>query len=131
MDFLPYVDGEPITLARLFGWFFAPVAWLMGISEWSEAITAGELLGTKLILNELIAYTKLAALPEEALSDRARLMLTYALCGFANFAGLGIMIAGLTTMAPDRRRDIVKLSFKSLIAGTIATCMTGTLVGML
>ncbi|MCG8543934.1 MAG: nucleoside:proton symporter [Alphaproteobacteria bacterium] len=131
LEFLPYVDGSPITLTRLFGWFFAPVAWLMGITNWSEAQIAGELLGTKLILNELIAYTKLASLPEEALSDRARLMMTYALCGFANFAGLGIMIAGLTTMVPERRSEIVKLSLKSLIAGTIATCMTGTLVGML
>lgn len=131
LDFLPYVQDEPITLSRLFGWFFAPVAWLMGIYDWSEAQTAGELLGTKLILNELIAYTKLAALPEEALSDRTRLMMTYALCGFANFAGLGIMIAGLTTMASERRREIIKLGFKSLIAGTIATCMTGTVVGML
>ena len=131
LEFLPYMDNEPVTLVRLFGWFFAPVAWLMGISDWSEAMIAGELLGTKLILNELIAYTKLAAMSEEALSERTRLMMTYALCGFANFAGLGIMIGGLATMAPDRRREIVKLSMKSLIAGTIATCMTGTVVGML
>ncbi len=131
LDFLPYVQDEPITLSRLFGWVFAPIAWLMGIHDWSEALIAGELLGTKLILNELIAYTKLAALPEDALTDRTRLMMTYALCGFANLAGLGIMIAGLTTMASERRREIIKLGFKSLIAGTIATCMTGTVVGML
>ncbi len=131
LDFLPYVQDEPITLSRLFGWLFAPVAWLMGIYDWSEAQIAGELLGTKLILNELIAYTKLAALPDEALTDRTRLMMAYALCGFANFAGLGIMIAGLATMASERRREIIKLGFKSVIAGTIATCMTGTVVGML
>ena len=131
LDFLPYVGEAPVTLERLFGWLFAPVAWLMGIGDWTQAQIAGQLLGIKLILNELIAYTKLAALPEDALSDRVRLMMTYALCGFANFGGLGIMIGGLTTMVPGRRSEIVELSFKSLIAGTIANCMTGTLIGML
>jgi concentrative nucleoside transporter, CNT family len=131
LDFLPYVHNDPITLERLFGWLFAPVAWLMGVSDWGQAQIAGQLLGTKLILNELIAYTKLAALPDDALSDRVRLMMTYALCGFANFGGLGIMIGGLTTMVPARRSEMVHLSLKSLIAGTIANCMTGTLIGML
>lgn len=131
LDFLPYVGETPITLERLFGWLFAPVAWLMGVGDWADAQIAGQLLGVKLILNELIAYTKLANLPEEALTDRVRLMMTYALCGFANFGGLGIMIGGLTTMVPGRRSEIVQLSLKSLIAGTIANCMTGTLIGML
>lgn len=131
MDFLPYIEETPITLERLFGWLFAPVAWLMGVGNWAEAQIAGELLGTKLILNELIAYTKLAAMPEDALSDRVRLMMTYALCGFANFGGLGIMIGGLTTMVPSRRSEMVELSMKSLIAGTIANCMTGTMIGMI
>jgi concentrative nucleoside transporter, CNT family len=131
LDFLPYVHQMPITLERLFGWLFAPVAWLMGVSDWAQAQIAGQLLGTKLILNELIAYTKLAALPDDALSDRVRLMMAYALCGFANFGGLGIMIGGLTTMVPARRSEMVHLSLKSLIAGTLANCMTGTLIGML
>lgn len=131
LDFLPYVGETPVTLERLFGWLFAPVAWLMGVGDWADAQIAGQLLGVKLILNELIAYTKLANLPEEALTDRVRLMMTYALCGFANFGGLGIMIGGLTTMVPGRRSEIVQLSLKSLIAGTIANCMTGTLIGML
>jgi CNT family concentrative nucleoside transporter len=131
LDFLPYVQETPVTLERLFGWLFAPVAWLMGVGDWAQALIAGNLLGSKLILNELIAYTKLAALPEDALSDRVRLMMTYALCGFANFGGLGIMIGGLTTMVPGRRTEMVELSIKSLIAGTIANCMTGTLIGML
>lgn len=131
LDFLPYVGETPITLERLFGWLFAPVAWLMGVGDWVQAQIAGQLLGTKLILNELIAYTKLASLPEDALSDRVRLMMTYALCGFANFGGLGIMIGGLTTMVPARRGEMVQLSMKSLIAGTIANCMTGTMIGML
>jgi len=131
LDFLPYVAKSPITLERLFGWLFAPIAWLMGVDDWAEAQIAGELLGTKLILNELIAYTKLAAVPDGALSDRVRLMMTYALCGFANFGGLGIMIGGLTTMVPGRRSEMVELSMKSLIAGTIANCMTGTMIGMI
>ena len=131
LDFLPYVHNAPITLERLFGWLFAPVAWLMGVGDWDQAQIAGQLLGTKLILNELIAYTKLAALPDDALSDRVRLMMTYALCGFANFGGLGIMIGGLTTMVPSRHSELMHLSVKSLIAGTIANCMTGTLIGML
>lgn len=131
LDFLPYVKDTPVTLERLFGWLFAPVAFLMGVSDWAQAQIAGQLLGTKLILNELIAYTKLAALPEDALSERVRLMMTYALCGFANFGGLGIMIGGLITMVPNRRSEVVHLSMKSLVAGTIANCMTGTLIGML
>ncbi|MPY74810.1 MAG: nucleoside:proton symporter [Alphaproteobacteria bacterium] len=131
LDFLPYIGETPVTLERVFGWLFAPVAWLMGVGDWAQAQIAGQLLGVKLILNELIAYTKLAALPEDALTDRARLMMTYALCGFANFGGLGIMIGGLITMVPGRRSEIVQLSLKSLIAGTIANCMTGTMIGML
>ena len=103
----------------------------MGVNDWAQAQIAGQLLGTKLILNELIAYTKLANMPEEALNDRVRLMMTYALCGFANFGGLGIMIGGLTTMVPGRRSEMVELSMKSLIAGTIANCMTGTMIGMI
>jgi CNT family concentrative nucleoside transporter len=128
---LPAVAGEPLSLARLFGWLFTPVAWLMGMESWNEAATAGRLLGTKLILNELIAYTDLAALPRDALGERSRLIMTYALCGFANFASLGIMIGGLTTMVPERRREIVALGVRSLAAGTLATCMTATIVGML
>jgi CNT family concentrative nucleoside transporter len=131
LDFLPYVGDGPITLERLFGWLFAPIAWLMGVGDWAQAQIAGELLGTKLILNELIAYTKLAAVPDGTISDRVRLMLAYALCGFANFGGLGIMIGGLTTMVPGRRSEMVELSMKSLIAGTIANCMTGTMIGMI
>lgn len=130
LGFVPYVAGEPITLVRIFGWLFTPIGWLMGVGDWEQARIAGELLGTKLILNELVAYTRLAALPDEMITDRTRVMMTYALCGFANFGGLGIMIGGLATMVPERRREIVELSFKSLIAGTIATCMTGTIVGM-
>jgi len=128
---LPAVAGEPLGLARIFGWLFTPVAWLMGIDTWTDAATAGRLLGTKLILNELIAYNDLATLPTGVLGERSRLIMTYALCGFANFGSVGIMIGGLTTMVPDRRREVVGLGLRALVAGTLATCMTGAIVGML
>lgn len=127
---LPGVGGEPVTLQRILGLIMAPVAWLMGV-PWSEALTAGALMGTKTILNELIAYVDLSRLPEEALSERSRLILTYALCGFANPGSLGIMIGGLGTMAPERREEIVSLGFRAIVAGTLATCMTGTVVGLI
>ena len=111
-------------------WLLAPLAWLMGI-PWSEAQTAGALLGTKTVLNELLAYLDLAALPEAALSAHSRLIMTYALCGFANLGSLGIMIGGLATIAPERRDEIVALGLKSIVAGTLATSMTGAVVGVL
>jgi CNT family concentrative nucleoside transporter len=129
LGLLPPVDGEALTLQRLLGWLLAPVAWLMGI-PWAQAMDAGSLLGTKIILNELLAYLDLVALPEGALDVRSRLVLTYALCGFANFGSLGIMIGGLGTMVPERRDEIVALGMKSILAGTLATCMTGAVVGI-
>ena len=127
---LPDVGGEPLSLQRMLGWLLAPLAWLIGL-PWEEAMTGGRLLGTKTVLNELIAYLDLSSLPEDALSPRSRLIMTYALCGFANFGSLGIMIGGLATMAPERRAEIVALGFRSIVAGTLATCMTGALVGLL
>lgn len=116
--------SSPVTLQKILGYLMAPVAWLMGI-PWSEALNAGSLLGTKTVLNEFIAYLELLKLPDNALSDSSELIITYALCGFANPGSLGIMIGGLGAMAPQRRNEIVSLGFKSIIAGTIATCMTG------
>ncbi len=126
----PAVEAAPISLQRLLGWLLAPVAWLMGL-PWSESVTGGALLGTKVVLNEFIAYLDMAGLPEEALSPRSRLIMTYALCGFANFGSLGIMIGGLATIAPERRGEVVALGMKSIVAGVIATCMTGAIVGLL
>ncbi len=126
----PDVGGKPLTLQRMTGWLLSPVAWLMGI-PWREAQIAGGLLGTKVILNELLAYVELAALPEGALSEHSRLIMTYALCGFANFGSLGIMIGGMGAMAPERRSDILSLGFKSIVAGTIATCMTAAIAGLI
>ncbi|ABA87533.1 sodium/nucleoside symporter family protein [Syntrophotalea carbinolica DSM 2380] len=130
LGLLPAMDGRALTLQRLLGWLLAPVAWVIGI-PWQEATTAGSLLGTKVILNELLAYLDMARLPAAALSERSRLILAYALCGFANFGSLGIMIGGMGTMVPERRSEIVNLGLKSIMAGTLATCMTGAVIGML
>jgi CNT family concentrative nucleoside transporter len=127
---LPDVAGAPLTLQRLLGFAFAPICWLMGV-PWHEALTAGALMGLKTILNELIAYVELAATPAEALSPRARLIMLYALCGFANFGSLGIMIGGLGTMVPERRAEIVGLGLKSIVSGTLVTCLLGAIVGVL
>ena len=120
----------PATFKLMTGFFLAPVAWAIGV-PWGEAMTAGGLLGTKIILNEFIAYLDLAALPAGELAPRSQLIMTYALCGFANFGSLGIMIGGLGTMVPERRAEIVALGMKSIVAGTLATCMTGAVVGVL
>ncbi len=130
LEWLPSPGEQPLTLQYLLGRALAPLAWLIGV-PWSEAVTAGSLLGTKTILNEFLAYLDLAALPGNALSEHSRLIMTYALCGFANLGSLGIMIGGMGTMVPERRSEIVGLGFKSIIAGTLATCMTGAVVGIL
>ena len=130
LGLLPEIGGAPITLQRALGYAMAPVCWLMGI-PWAEAATAGALMGVKTILNELIAYFQLAQLPPEALTPRSRLIMLYAMCGFANFASLGIMVAGLSTMAPDRRGEVVSLGWKSIVSGTLATCLMGAIVGVL
>ena len=118
----------PYTLQGILGWLLAPLAWLAGI-PWSEAQAAGMLLGTKTVLNELVAYIDLANMP--AFSERSRLLMTYALCGFANFGSLGIMIGGMSTMCPERRPEIVSLGMKSIVAGTLATCLTAATVGLI
>ncbi|MCF8051060.1 MAG: nucleoside:proton symporter [Desulfobacterales bacterium] len=130
LGWLPEVGQQPLTLQRLFGWGLAPVVWAIGI-PWSESIAAGSLMGTKTILNEFLAYLQMGSFPAETLSGRSKMIMTYAMCGFANPGSLGIMIGGLGAMAPDRRREIVSLGFKSILAGTLATAMTGALVGML
>jgi CNT family concentrative nucleoside transporter len=130
LSLLPDVAGAPITLQRLLGLVMAPVCWLMGI-PWNQAVTAGSLMGIKTVLNELIAYLELAKLPADALDPRSRLILLYAMCGFANFGSLGIMIAGLTVMAPERRADIVSLGPKTIVSGTLTTCLMGAIVGVL
>jgi concentrative nucleoside transporter, CNT family len=130
LGLLPDVAGAPISLQRLLGYLMAPVCWLMGI-PWSEAATAGGLMGIKTVLNEFIAYVELTKLPPDALDPRSRLIMLYAMCGFANFGSLGIMIAGLTTMVPERRADVLSLGYKSIVSGTLSTCLIGAIVGVL
>lgn len=127
LGLLPF--AEPLTLQAIFGWLFAPLAWAAGI-PWDEARAAGSLLGTKTVLNEFVAYLDLAKLPEATLSPRSKLLMTYALCGFANFGSLGILIGGMGAMVPERRGEIVELGMKSILAGTIATCMTAAVIGL-
>lgn len=131
LGLLPPIAGAALSLERMLGWLFAPLAWLIGI-PWHEAVTAGALLGKKTVLNEFLAYIDLAALPEEQLSARSRLLMTYALCGFANFGSLGIMLGGLAPMLPSHRREeLAQLGLKSVLAGLLATCLTAGLVGSL
>ena len=130
LGLLPTVAGAPLTAQRALGWVLAPVVWLIGI-PWAEATTAGALMGVKTVLNELIAYLQLAALPPGTLSPRSALIMTYAMCGFANFGSLGIMIGGMGAICPQRREEIVGLGMKSILAGTLATLMTGAVVAVL
>ncbi|MDJ0642594.1 MAG: nucleoside transporter C-terminal domain-containing protein [Erythrobacter sp.] len=126
---LPLVGDEPITLKRVFGWIFAPLMWLIGV-PWSEAQAAGGLMGTKAILNEYVAYLELAALPEGTFGSRGLLIVTYALCGVANLASVGLLVSTIGTLCPERRAEAAGLGIKSWIAGNIATAMTGAWIGL-
>jgi CNT family concentrative nucleoside transporter len=130
LGLLPWPGNDPLTLQRVLGYLMAPLVWLMGI-PWQEAPTAGALMGTKTVLNEFLAYLELSRLPAGALGTHSLLIISYALCGFANPGSLGIMIGGLGTMAPARRDEIVALGLRSILAGTLATCMTGAVVGII
>jgi CNT family concentrative nucleoside transporter len=130
LSILPEMGSQPITLQRLLGRLMAPIVWLMGV-PWQETPVAGGLLGMKTILNEFIAYLELSRLSPGTLNPRSMLIMTYAMCGFANPGSLGIMIGGMGTMAPGRRGEIVALGLRSVVAGTLATCMTGAVVGIL
>jgi len=126
---LPGFGGKPLTLQRILGFVMAPLVWLFGI-PWPQAQTAGYLMGTKTILNELLAFLEMAKLPAEALDPRSRLIMTYALASFANLGSLGILIGGLGSLAPERRDEVISLGMKALVAGTLATCMTGAVIGI-
>lgn len=129
LGLLPNIGGAAISLQRLLGLVMAPVCWLMGL-PWDQAVTAGSLMGTKTVLNELIAYVDFSKLAPDALDPRSRLIMLYAMCGFANFASLGIMIGGLGVMAPERREEINALGLKSIVSGTLTTCLMGAVVGV-
>ena len=123
------IGGAPLTLERVCGWLFAPLAWAIGV-PWNEATVAGALLGKKTVLNEFLAYFDMAQQPAAALGERSRLLLVYALCGFANFGSLGIMLGGMAAMLPrERHAEMAQLGMKSIFAGLMATCVTANLVG--
>jgi concentrative nucleoside transporter, CNT family len=126
---LPLVDGEALSLKRLMGWLLAPFMWLLGV-PWSEAQTAGGLMGTKAVLNEYVAYLELAALPEGTLSPRSLLIVTYALCGVANLASVGLLVSTIGTLCPERRAEAAGLGMKSWISGNLASAMTGAWIGL-
>jgi CNT family concentrative nucleoside transporter len=130
ISFLPMVHGQVLSLSFLLGYIFMPFMWVMGI-PWSEAHTAGDLMGTRMILNEIVSYQQLANLPAGALSSKSALMMVYAMCGFANIGSLGIMLAAYNVLIPERRHEFVSLAPRSLIAGTLVTCITATVVGAL
>jgi CNT family concentrative nucleoside transporter len=130
LGFVASPFGLTLSFERILGWLFAPLAWLIGV-PWSEAGQAGALLGVKTVLNEFIAYLQLSAAAPEVLSDRSRLILTYALCGFANFGSLGIMIGGIAAMVPSRRAEVASLGAKTMVSGTLSTLMTASVVGLM
>lgn len=126
---LPPVGGAALSLERLAGWIFAPLAWLMGV-PWQEAGAVGTLLGIKTVLNEFIAYVRLAGMDPQALSERTRIVTVYALCGFANLGSVGVQLAGIAAMAPERRSDLNDLAWRALAGATLATLMTGAIIGI-
>jgi CNT family concentrative nucleoside transporter len=120
-------SASVVTLQSIFGYVFAPVAWIIGV-PWNEALAAGNILGTKLFLTEFIAFIDLGAIPADAMTDRTRMILTYAICGFANVASVGIMTGGMTVLMPARRSEILGLAWKALLPGFMATLMTAAIV---
>ena len=129
LGFVSSQFGFELSIEIILGYLFAPIAWLMGI-PWDEAIIAGELLGIKTTLNEFVAYPGLATLDNGELSERSKLITFYSLCGFANLSSVGILISGITAMAPERKDDLIRVSLKALVGATLASCMTGLIVGI-
>ncbi len=125
-----WLFGEPVTVERLLGYAFTPVAWLTGV-EWSEAGKAGWLLGVKLTLTEFVAFIELGKIPAGEMSERTRMLMTYALCGFANIGSVGITVTGLSVLMPERREEVLGMVWKALFAGFLSTLMTAAVVGAL
>jgi CNT family concentrative nucleoside transporter len=128
LGILPDVGGAPLTIERILGVVFAPLAWCMGV-DWAESGKAGYLLGVKLMLTEFIAFIQLGAIPAGEMSERTRMIMTYALCGFANVGSVGITVSGMGILMPERRAEIIGMVWKALLAGFLATCMTAAVVG--
>jgi CNT family concentrative nucleoside transporter len=128
LGLLPPVAGAPVSVERALGVIFAPLAWTLGV-PWSDAPAAGSLLGVKLVLTEFTAFIKLGAIPVEAMGERTRVIMTYALCGFANIASVGINLAGYSVLVPERRNEVVGMVWKAMLAGFLATCLTASVIG--
>ena len=130
LGLLPLLNGQPITLELILGYLFSPLAWFMGI-PWEESLIAGQLLGVKTALNEFVAYLYLSDTTTYNLSEKSRLIMLYALCGFANFSSVGILLSGMSAMVPERRDDLISVTGKALWAALLASCMTGFIVGII
>ena len=126
----PDVNGAPLSIERILGWIFAPLMYMIGV-PWSEASQSGSLMGVKTVLTEFVAFLQLAELPVEAMDPRTRMITAHAICGFANIGSMGILIGGLTIVEPERRDDFLALAWRTLLAGTLATCLSGAVVGAL
>jgi len=124
-----WIGMSDLSLQLILGYLFFPIVWLMGVPL-SETLASAELLGLKTALNEFVAYGALANLETGVLSDRSKLITLYALCGFANFSSVGILVSGISAMAPERKNDLIKVSIKALIGATLASCMTGLVIGI-
>jgi len=130
LGIFPDFNGSAITIERILGYIFAPLAWFMGI-PWEESLMAGQLLGVKTALNEFVAYLYLSDSETYNLSEKSRLIMLYALCGFANFSSVGILLSGMSAMVPERRDDLISVTGKALWAALLASCMTGFIVGII
>jgi len=130
LGIFPDLFGAPVSIERVLGWIFAPLMYMIGVPL-DEAARAGSLMGVKTVLTEFVAFLQLAAIPDGEISDRTRIITAHAICGFANFGSMGILIGGLTIIEPERRDTFLSLAWKTLIAGTLATCMSGAVVGAL
>ena len=130
LGLLPLLNGQQITLELILGYLFSPLAWFMGI-PWSESIMAGQVLGVKTALNEFVAYLYLSDTETYQLSEKSRLIMLYALCGFANFSSVGILLSGMSAMVPERRMDLISVSGTALWAALLASCLTGFMIGIL
>ena len=126
----PPVFGEPLSIQRILGWIFAPLMYMIGV-PWGEAALSGSLMGIKTVLTEFVAFIELGNVPEDAMDPRTRIITAHAICGFANFGSIGILIGGLNIISPERRETFLELAWKTLIAGTLATCLSGAVVGAL
>ena len=130
LGLFPDVAGAPLSIERVLGWIFAPLMYMIGVPM-GEAAQSGSLMGVKTVLTEFVAFLQLAEVPSDAMDPRTRMITAHAICGFANFGSMGILIGGLSIVEPARRDDFLALAWRTLLAGTLATCLSGAVVGAL